>query len=208
MPQGGLVHLLLEHALVDGADRVLGAAENLRAHALGLPERELRDRVADPALDPLRAQRDLVVSLSFAPLLRAVRISDCHTYHRDGGVDAPERHDAGDPATCADDHLAAYLLAQDAVRRSHVAGALGSDGRRLEPIPVFSDCRRRLVDDRVLRGAPRIERQIEARKLELDSRHVGRKNAYRVLEQLLSRLVTFEDYDRSHATILLNPDRG
>ena len=74
----GRVHLLLEHSLVDRADGVFRAAEHLRAHSLRLTERELRDRAADAPLDPLRAECDLVVAVSLAPLLGAVRVAHGH----------------------------------------------------------------------------------------------------------------------------------
>ena len=51
MPLGGRVHLLLEHPLVDGADRVLRPAEDLRPRPLGVAEGELGDRAADAPLD-------------------------------------------------------------------------------------------------------------------------------------------------------------
>src|SRR4051812_17567430 len=116
MAYGGLVHLLLQHPLVGRADRVFRAAEDLRPGALRLAERELGDGAADPALDPLGAERDLVVALALAPLLRPVGVSDGHADDRDRRVHAPERDDAGDAAPGADDHLAADLLAQDPVR--------------------------------------------------------------------------------------------
>src|SRR5207253_9479180 len=111
MAPGGSVHLLLEHALVDRADGVLRPAEDLRAGALRVAEGVLGDRVADAPLDPLRPQRDLVVALALAPLLRAVRVPDGHAHDRDRGMDASERHDARNPAPGPDDHLAADLLA-------------------------------------------------------------------------------------------------
>ena len=119
--RGRGVHLLLEHPLVDRADGVLRAAEDLRAGALGLAERELGDRVADAALDPLRAERDLVVALALAPFLRAVRVADGHAHDRDRRVHAAERDDARNAPPGPDDHLAADLLAQDPVRRADVA---------------------------------------------------------------------------------------
>ena len=123
MALGRRVHLLLEHALVGRADRVLRPAEDLRARALGLPERELGDRAADAPLDPLGAERDLVLALALAPLLRAVGVADGHAHDRDRRVHAAERDDAGDAAARADDHLAADLLAQDPVRRADVVRA-------------------------------------------------------------------------------------
>src|SRR6185436_6679448 len=101
------VHLLLEQALVDRADRVLRATEHLGADALRLAERELGDRPADAPLDALGAQRHLVVALALAPLARAVRVADGHADDRDRLVHAAERHDAWDPPSRPDDHAAA-----------------------------------------------------------------------------------------------------
>src|SRR5688572_3669306 len=113
MTLGRRVHLLLQHPLVGGADGVLRPAEDLRAHALGLPERELGDAAADPALDPLGAERDLVLAFALAPLLRAVGVPAGHPDDRDRRVDAAERDDAGDAPAGSDDHAAADLLAED-----------------------------------------------------------------------------------------------
>ena len=121
---GGRVHLLLEHALVDRADRVFRPAEDLRAHRLGLPERELGDGAADAPLDPLGAKRDLVLARALAPLLRPVGVPHRHANDGDRGVDAAERNDSWDAPSGADDHLAADLLAQDPVRRADVVLSL------------------------------------------------------------------------------------
>src|SRR5262245_65663710 len=86
-----------------------------------LAESELRDGAAEAALDPLRPVGDLVVALALAPLLRPVGVSDGHSHDGDRSVDAAERHDARNPASGADDHLSADLLAQYAVRRADVA---------------------------------------------------------------------------------------
>src|SRR5689334_6135531 len=106
MALGRSVHLLLEHPLVRRADGVLRAAEDLGAGALGLAERELGDGVADAALDPLRAERDLVVALAFAPLLRAVGIAHRHADDRNRRVHAAERRNTGNAPPRPDDHLA------------------------------------------------------------------------------------------------------
>src|SRR5205823_8833223 len=112
---------LLEHALVRWRDRVLGAAEDLGACALGLAEGELGHRAADPALDALGAVGDLVLALALAPFLRTVGIADGHADDRDRGVNAAERHHTRDSPPRADDHAASDLLTQDAVRRADVA---------------------------------------------------------------------------------------
>ena len=133
VPLGRGVHFLLQHPLVDGADRVLRAAEHLRARPLGQLEAELGDRAADRALDPLGAERGLVVAFALAPLLRAVGVADGHSDNRDRRVDAAERDDPGNPPAGADDHGAADLLTEDPVRRAHIVRALGRDRGRLQP---------------------------------------------------------------------------
>ena len=173
-----------------------GPPKTFAPRALGLAERELRHRAADRPLDPLRPERDLVVALAFAPLLRAVGVADRHAHDRDRVVHAAERHDAGDPAAGADDHLAADLLAQDPVRRADAVARLGRHGRRLQPEAVLADRRGSLVHDPVLRRTPALEREVEARELELETDHVGREHPERLLEQLLARLVALEDDDR------------
>src|SRR5919198_281616 len=70
MPLRRRVHLLLQHPLVDGADRVFRTAEDLCARALGVSEGELRDRVAHPPLDLRGPKGGLVLTLAFAPFLR------------------------------------------------------------------------------------------------------------------------------------------
>ena len=124
MALGRRVHLLLEHAFVDRADRVLRPAEDLGAGALGELERELRDAAADAALDALRAERRLVGALALAPLLRPVRVADGHAHDRDRRVHSAVRDHARDPPSGPDDHAAADLLAQDPVRRADVVDAL------------------------------------------------------------------------------------
>src|SRR5204863_5792812 len=139
----------LQQPFVGRADRVLRPAEDLRADLLGLAERELGHRAADAALDSLRAERDLVVSFAFAPLLRAVGVADRHAHDRDRRVDAPERDHSRNAAACADDYAAADLLAQDPVRRADVVPALRRDRRGLQPEAVLTDRAGRVVDDAV-----------------------------------------------------------
>src|SRR5438445_2815719 len=167
MALGGRVHLLLQHPLVGRADRVFRAAEDLGTRPLGLQERELGDGMADAALDPLGAERDLVVALALAPLLGAVGVSDGHADDRDRRMHAAEWRDARYPPARADDHFPADLLAEDAIRRTHVPASLGCDRRGLQPEPVLANRGRRLVHDRVVRSAPALERKVETRELEL-----------------------------------------
>jgi len=166
------VHLLLEHALVDRAHRVLGPAEDLRAHPLGLAERELGNGVTDSPLDPLRAKRSLVVAFALAPLRRAVRVADRHANHRDRGMHAAERNHAGNAPAGADDDLPAYLLAKDPVRRPDVACDFRGDRRRLQAESVLANRCGCLVDDAVRGRAPILEGEVEAGEVELDSDHL------------------------------------
>src|SRR6185295_18169992 len=105
--------------------------------ALGELERDLRDAAADPPLDPLRAERDLVGAFTLPPLLGAVRVADGHAHDRDRGVHTAVRNHAWNAAAGADDHAPADLLAQDPVRRADVVRALGRDRRGLETEPML-----------------------------------------------------------------------
>ena len=198
MPRRRLVHLFLEHSLVDRADGVLRPAEDLRAHAFGLTERELRDGVADPAFDTFGSERDLVVAVAFAPLLRAVRIADRHAHDRDRCVDAAERHHARDATAGTHDHLAAYLFPKNPVGRPDVARPLRCDSGRLQPEPVLADRGSRLIDDAIARRATPVEGKVEPNETELDADHLGCEGAKCLLEQLLTSLVAFENDDGLH----------
>ena len=195
MPCRGRVHLLLEHALVRRADGVLGSPEDLRADERGLSERKLRHRTADPALDPLGAERDLVVTLAFAPLLRPVSVADRHPHDRDRRVNAAERHNAGNASPGADDHLAADLLAEDPVRRADVLRPSGVTVAAFRPSPCSriawaASCTTRS------RSPPVLEREVEPWEIELDADHVRREDAQGLFEQLLPGFVPFEHHDR------------
>ena len=112
-------------------------------------------------------------------------------------MDAAERNDPRDAASGADDHLAAYLFTQDAVRRAHVPCHLRGHRRRLEAEPVGADRACRFVDDLVLGCPPIFERQVEPRQCELEADHVRLQHPERLLEQFLPGLVAFENDDRS-----------
>ena len=161
-----------------------------------MEERELGDGAADAALDPLRAVGDLVLAFALAPLLGAVGVPDGHADDRDREVGAGDRDDARDPAAGADDHVPADLLPEDPVRAPDVVLALRRDGGRLEAETGLADRGRGLVDDRVLSRPARLEREVVAGELERDPDRLGSKDAERLLEQLLSGLVPFEDDDR------------
>ena len=132
------------------------------APVLRLAEGELRDRAADPPLDPLGAKRNLVVAVTLAPLARAVRIADRHTDDRDRGMHSADREDPGNPPSGSDDHLPTDLLAEDPVWRAHVVTLLGGHRRRLEAETVRGDRARRLVDDAVV-GLPAASEEVEPR---------------------------------------------
>ena len=109
---------------------------------------------------------------------------------------AAERHYSGDPPAGPDDHLSPDLLAENPVRRADVAKPLRRNRRRLQPQAVLPDRGGGLVDDRVLRRAPRLEGEIEARQIQLDADHVRSDDPERLLEQFLAGLVAFEHHDR------------
>ena len=196
MPLGGRVHLLLEHPLVDRADGVLGPAEDFRARSLRVPERELGNGAADAALDPLGPIGDFVLALALAPFLRAVGVTHGHAHHADRVIGASDRYDTGNSPAGADDHVPADLLAQDPVRAADVVFPLRSDGGRLQSEPGVADRCGRLVNDGVLRCATVFEREVVARKLELEAQDVSREHASCFLEQLLPGLVPLEHHDR------------
>jgi hypothetical protein len=111
-------------------------------------------------------------------------------------VDAAKRDDARDPASSPDDDPPADLLAEDAVRRADVAGALRRDRRRLQAEPMLPDRSRGLVHDGVVRLASRLEREIETGKLEREAGYIGCQNAQRLFEQFLPGFVSLEHDDR------------
>ena len=175
----------------------------LRLDLLGKSERELGDGTTDPPLDSLRTERHLVVARSLSPLLGAIGIADGHPYHGDRRMDTSERDDSGNAAAGPDDDLPADLLPQDSIRRADVADALRRDRRGLEPVSVLADRCGRLVDHAVGRSPSRLEREVEARELEVDPGHVRSKHAQRLVEELLACLVSFENDDNPHVAILL-----
>src|SRR6185369_9312298 len=103
--------------------------------------------------------------------------------------------DSGDAAPGADDHVAADLLPQDAIRAADVVLALGRNGGGLQAEAVLPDGCRGLVDDLVVRAPTGLEREVEALELELEADHVGREDANGLFEQFLPGLVPLEDGD-------------
>src|SRR5437763_2054353 len=155
--------------------------------------------MADAALDPLGPKGLLAVAGSLAPLLRAVRVSDCHPHDRDRRVHAAERNHSRNPSAGPNDHAPVDLLAQDAVRRADVVGTLGRDGRRLQPEPRVANRRRRLVHDLVPGRPARSEREVEPVEAQLAPGDVGSENPQGLFEQLLAGLVALEHDDRLRA---------
>jgi hypothetical protein len=196
MPFRGHVHLLLEHPFVRRAHRVLGSAEHLRAHLFGKTERELRDRTADAPFDALRAESDFVVPVAFAPLLRAVGISDRHAHYRDRRVHAAERHHARDATPGPHDDLPADLLPQDAIRRADVVASFRGDRGGLEAEALLSDRLGSLVDDPVVRRSPRAQREVKTGELELEAGHLRGEDAEGFLQEFLARVIALEHNDR------------
>ncbi len=145
----------------------------------------------------LGAVGDLVggAGVALAPLLGAVGVLDRHPHDRDRVVDAGDRRHARDAAAGADDHLAVDLLAEDAVRRADVVGALGRDRRGLDAEAGRAHRDGGLVDDGVVRRPAVLEREVEVLELERQTRHLRVEHADGLVEQLLAGLVTFEDRD-------------
>src|SRR5205085_6458675 len=88
---------------------------------------------------------------------------------------------------------------------------LGRHRRRLQAQAVVTDRPRGLVHDTVLRRPAVLEREVEAGERDLDPDHVRREDPERLLEQLLARLVAFQDDDRlepHRRRRLATPSRG
>jgi hypothetical protein len=191
------VELLLEHALVHGRHRPLRTAVDLAPHLLGRAERVLGDHAARRAGDLLRPERDLLAGalVTLPPLLGAVGVLDGHPHDGDREVHARDRRHAGDPATGADDHLPADLLAQDAVGGADVVLALGRDRGRLDAEAGLAHGARGVVDDLVAGRAPLLEREVEALQLDVDADDARVEHPERLLEQLLAGFVALQDGD-------------
>lgn len=58
------------------------------------------------------------------------------------------------------------------------------------------------VDNAIFGRAPALQREVEARKPELDADHVDGQDPKWLLQELLPGLVTLEDDDRLHARIV------
>src|SRR5579875_350550 len=188
------VKLLLEHALVYRRDGPLRAAVDLAAERASAAERMLGNRPTDATRDPLGALSALLrISLrTLAPFAGSIGITHRHPHDRDREVSAGERRDARDVTAGADDHRAAYLLAQNPVRRANVLSALRRDRRRLERQAGCSYRRCGLVHDRIARAPPALQREVKALDREIQPEHLGVEHAQRLFKELLTGLVAFE----------------
>ena len=192
----GGVELFLEHPLVDGADRELGAAEDFCLDPPGVAKGVVGDDPAGPAADLLRPEGPFLEVVPLAPLPGAVGVVDRHPDHGDRRVDAGNRPHAGDAAAGAHDHPAVDLLAQDRVGAADVAGTLGGDGRGLDAKPELAE-RGRGVEHALVTGLPPLlQREVEVPGFDLDPQHDRVEEAERLPEQLHAGLVAVEDGDR------------
>src|SRR5438445_757633 len=195
MPGRRGVELLFEHALVHRADCELGAAEHLRLDPLGVAEGEVGHDPAGTAADLLGPESPLVEVVAFAPFPRAVGVVDGHPDHRDGRVDAGEWTYARDAPAGADDDPPVDLLAQDCVGAADVAGALGRDRGRLDPVPELSQRVGGVEHDLVARSAPLCEGEVEVAGLDVEGENRRVKEPERLAEQLLAGLVAVQHGD-------------
>src|SRR5207245_10277510 len=155
------VELLLEHPLVDRADRELGTPEDPGFDPARVVERVVGHDAARATADLLGPVGPLVEIVALAPFPGAVRVIDRHPDHGDGGVHTGERPHAWDAPPGPDDHAAVDLLAQDRVWAAHVARPLRRNRGRLDPKPELAQ-RRRRVEHALVAGAPTlVEREVE-----------------------------------------------
>lgn len=157
---------------------------------------------ADPPRDPLGTQRHLLdrAGRTLAPLTSAVGIADRHPHDRDREMHASERRDPRDTPPCANDHRTTDLLAQDAIRRAHVIGALRRDRRGLQAKPGVAYRSRGVLDHRVTRLAAVLQGQVEALDLKLQGKYVGAEHPQGLLQQLLPGLISVEHDDLQRVT--------
>ena len=164
MVGGGRIHLLLQHPLVNGGDRPLGATVDPGVQLSGSAERVLGDRTAGVPRDSLHPVGDLLGGprVALPSLGRTVCVVNRHPHDRDGVVNAGHRRHPWQATAGPDDHLAVQLLAQDPVRGANVVGILGGDGRGLQPKTRLAH-RGRRIDHHLIRGcAAIVEGEVEA----------------------------------------------
>ena len=197
MPRGGGVHLLLEHPLVRRADRVLRPAEDLRAGALRLTERELGDargrcaaRCARCGRRPRRRLRPPAI-----PSRRTRRRRPCaRSRSARARRRAARRRESAGPCARSPCRRSPRAGCGSASRRRRASSGVMVAAFRPSPcsrIAAAASCTtalsvaRRFSSERSKRG-----------NVELDPDHVRREDAQRLLEQLLAGLVALEDDDR------------
>ena len=191
------VHLLLQHSLVDRADRVLRSAEHLGSRALGLAEREFRDRAADAALDLLGAKSDLVVPgalrHSFAPYASptAIRTTEIGEWTPPTGSTPGIRRPV---RTITLPPISSRRMRFGEPTSSRPSGVIVA---ALRPSPWAAIARAASCTTAFEGLAPLRRREIEARRSSSKPEDLRLENANRGLEQLLAGLVAFENDDRS-----------
>ena len=119
---------------------------------------------------------------------------------RSGGTRPTPARPRPGSAGRTDDHLAAHLLAQDAVGGADVVLALGRHGRRLDAVAGLAHRARRLQHHVVAGLAPPLQREVEALLLHLDPQHLRVEHPQRLLQQLLAGLVALQHDDPHQAT--------
>ncbi len=112
------------------------------------------------------------------------------------------RGDVGSPNRILREEIGGKVIVRTGRRIPGVA-PLGRDRGGLHSESVLANRGGRLEHHAVVGGASGLEREVEARDVELDSDHLGLEDAEALLEELLSRLVALEDDDRQRI-----PHRG
>src|SRR5690606_6195323 len=202
----GGVKLFLEDALVDRADGELRPAKDLRVVAACMAEGKLGNGAARPAGEVARAVRDLVQTLTLAPLLRVVGVLHRHAHNGDWRVDTGDGPHMRDAPPGAQNDLRPYHLAQQGVGAADIAGRFGRDGRRLDAEAGFSNAVGRLAHDLVLRGAAVLKRKVIPLEAEITAGNRRVEHAQGFLKQLLPGLVPFHNNNRvAHSRVYLLP---
>ena len=111
-------------------------------------------------------------------------------------MNAPDGHDARKLASGSHDDAAADRFAQNAIGRADVAVALGRNRRGFESDTVTPYSRSGVRHYAIIRGAPVLERQIEALESNLQSGDARVEDAQCFDQQFLSGLIAFEDDQR------------
>jgi hypothetical protein len=113
---------------------------------------------------------------------------------------ASQRRDPRDTPPGADDHRAIHTLAQDAIGRAHVIGALGGDRRGLQAKPGVANRPCGVLHHRVAPSAAVLQGQVEALDLKLQREHLRGKHVQGLFQELLPRLIPVEHNDLQRVT--------